>query len=85
MKCKNLIKFIESYMNIKLYWYQKILLCMYYKEIKNNPHNLIMRDATKEEQQKVNNHIESISENTGVNFFDICNTLSEKENELNDN
>ena len=30
-----------------------------------------MRDATKEEQKKVNSHIDSISEDTGVNFWDI--------------
>ena len=30
-----------------------------------------MRDATKEEQKKVNNRIDSISEDTGVNFWDI--------------
>ena len=30
-----------------------------------------MRDATKEEQKKVNNRIDGISEDTGVNFWDI--------------
>ena len=30
-----------------------------------------MRDATKEEQEKVNSHIDNISEDTGVNFWDI--------------
>ena len=50
MKYKHLINFIESYMDIKLYTYQKILLyLLYYKGIKTNPHNLIMRDATKQE------------------------------------
>ncbi len=31
-----------------------------------------MRDATQEEQASVNNYIESISKDTGVNFFDLC-------------
>ena len=30
-----------------------------------------MRDATKEEQKKVNSYIDSISEDTGLNFWDI--------------
>lgn len=81
MKCRNLIKFIESYMDIKLYTYQKILLCMYYKGIKSNPHNLIMRDATKQEQESVNNYIRSISKDTGVNFFDLCDSLDRKKSE----
>ena len=58
MKYKHLINFIESYMDIKLYTYQKILLyLLYYKGIKTNPHNLIMRDATKQEQEGINNYI----------------------------
>ena len=72
MKYKHLINFIESYMDIKLYTYQKILLyLLYYKGIKTNPHNLIMRDATKQEQKSINNYIKSISKDTGVNFFDF--------------
>lgn len=30
-----------------------------------------MRDATKEEQKKVNSYIDSILEDTGLNFWDI--------------
>lgn len=81
-KCKHLINFIESYMDIKLYTYQKILLCLlYYKGIKTNPHNLIMRDATKQEQESINNYIKSISKDTGVNFFDLCDSLDRKDSE----
>lgn len=35
--------------------------------------NKIMRDATKEEQDSVNNYINNISEDTGINFYDILN------------
>lgn len=38
-----------------------------------------MRDATKEEQKKVNSYIDNISEDTGVNFWDIL----EENDELN--
>lgn len=38
-----------------------------------------MRDATKEEQEKVNSYIDSISEDTGLNFYDIL----EENDELN--
>ena len=31
-----------------------------------------MREATPEEMESVNNYIDSISKDTGVNFFDIC-------------
>lgn len=31
-----------------------------------------MREATNEERNGVENYIESISESTGVNFFDLC-------------
>ncbi|GEM_PF-918328 len=31
-----------------------------------------MRDATKEEQESVEKYIDSISKDTGVNFFDLC-------------
>ena len=40
------------------------------KELLDSPYDG-MRDATKEEQKKVNSHIDSISEDTGVNFWDI--------------
>lgn len=36
-----------------------------------------MRDATKEEQEKVNSHIDSISEDTGMNFWDILDENDE--------
>ena len=82
MKYKHLINFIESYMDIKLYTYQKILLyLLYHKGIKTNPHNLIMRDATKQEQESINNYIKSISKDTGVNFFDLCDSLDRKDSE----
>lgn len=42
----------------------KELVCNYEK---------IMRDATKEEQDSVNNYINNISEDTGINFYDILN------------
>lgn len=32
----------------------------------------VMRDATKEEQEGVQKYIDSIAEDTGVSFFDIC-------------
>ena len=31
-----------------------------------------MREATSEESRSVNNYINSISKETGVNFFDLC-------------
>lgn len=40
------------------------------KELLDSPYDY-MRDATKEEQEKVNGYINSISEDTGVNFWDI--------------
>ena len=52
----------NTYTIIKLYTYQKILLyLLYHKGIKTNPHNLIMRDTTKQEQESINNYIKSIS------------------------
>lgn len=32
----------------------------------------VMRDATMEEQIKIQEYVDSISEDTGVNFFDLC-------------
>ena len=32
---------------------------------------VIMRDATKEEYESVNNYIKSISTETGINFWDL--------------
>ncbi len=32
----------------------------------------VMRDATQEEMNSVNNYIISIAQETGVNFFDLC-------------
>lgn len=47
-----------------------------------------MRDATKEEQESINEYINSIAIDTGVNFFDIENfnflfisTLNNNEND----
>ena len=40
------------------------------KELLDSPYDY-MRDTTKEEQEKVNSYINSISEDTGVNFGDI--------------
>lgn len=31
-----------------------------------------MRDATKQESDNVNSYVGSISENTGMNFYDFC-------------
>ncbi len=39
----------------------------YVKELFGN-----MRDATEEEKQSVKNYVDSISIDTGVNFFDLC-------------
>ena len=33
--------------------------------------SVIMRDATKEEYESVNNYIKSISTETGINFWDL--------------
>lgn len=41
------------------------------EEMKVTISEVIMRYATKEEIKKVNNYYESISEKTGVNFFDL--------------
>ena len=40
-----------------------------------------MRDATKQEQESINNYIKSISKDTGVNFFDLCDSLDRKDSE----
>lgn len=36
-----------------------------------------MRDATKEEQESVNNYIKSISKPTGEDFYDLINNSDE--------
>ena len=38
-----------------------------------------MRDATKEEQEKVNSYIDSISIDTGINFWDLVAEIEESE------
>lgn len=49
--------------------------------LQNKPNNLekeatelfgVMREATLDEQKSVNNYIDSISTDTGVNFFNLC-------------
>ena len=42
----------------------------------------MMRDATKEEQEKVNKYIESISADTGINFWDLLEKVESKRNEV---
>lgn len=42
-------------------------LASYAKELFGN-----MRDATEEEKQSVKKYVDSISIDTGVNFFDLC-------------
>lgn len=42
----------------------------------------MMRDATKEEQEKVNKYIESISIDTGINFWDLLEKAESKRNEV---
>ena len=42
----------------------------------------MMRDATKEEQEKVNKYIESISTDTGINFWDLLEKAESKRNEV---
>ena len=42
----------------------------------------MMRNATKEEQEKVNKYIESISVDTGINFWDLLEKAESKRNEV---
>ena len=37
----------------------------------SEPIEIVMRDATKEEYESVNNYIKSISTETGINFWDL--------------
>ena len=41
-----------------------------------------MRDATKEEQESVNKYIDSISVDTGINFWDILEKVETKRKEV---
>ena len=42
----------------------------------------MMRDATKEEQEKVNSYIDSISVDTGINFWDLLEKLENNKKEV---
>ena len=41
-----------------------------------------MRDATKEEQESINKYIDSISVDTGINFWDILEKVETKRKEV---
>ena len=47
-------------------------LLLRYNNLNNcKERSVIMRDATKEEYESVNNYIKSISTETGINFWDL--------------
>ena len=49
------------------------MFILFWKNKRNNckERSVIMRDATKEEYESVNNYIKSISTETGINFWDL--------------
>ena len=47
----------------------RMLIIIKYHNCKER--SVIMRDATKEEYESVNNYIKSISTETGINFWDL--------------
>ena len=54
--------------------YTNIYLLNKKSNIEKEAYNLFgnMRDLTEDEERNIDNYIESISKETGVNFFDLC-------------